>query len=102
MEVFNLNAEQDWEAENDRDGYRHRRTAIGPRLGASLLGGTLYEVPPGEKTWPYHYEHGCDDSGYPVQVRDQTLPSVLIAGEEERDEHQQLVVHAARRPRCRF
>ena len=61
MEVFNLNAGQDWEAENDRDGYRHRRTAIGPRLGATLVGGTLYEVPPGEKTWPYHYEHGCEE-----------------------------------------
>ena len=61
MNVFNLNAEQDWDAENDRDGYRHRRAAIGPRLGGELLGGTLYELPPGEKTWPYHYELGCEE-----------------------------------------
>ena len=62
MNVFNLNAaEQEWDAENDRDGYRHRRVAIGPGLGASLLGGTLYELPPGEKTWPYHYEQGCEE-----------------------------------------
>jgi hypothetical protein len=52
--LFNLFAEEDWDGENDRDGYRHKVTAIGQRLGASLLGGSLYELPPGEKTWPYH------------------------------------------------
>jgi uncharacterized cupin superfamily protein len=34
---------------------------IGKRLGADLLGATLYELPPGEKTWPYHYEQGCEE-----------------------------------------
>ena len=34
---------------------------IGKRLGARLLGGTLYELPPDEKTWPYHYELGCEE-----------------------------------------
>lgn len=62
MDVFNVFAEsQDWDRENDRDGYRHRATVIGSRLGASLLGGTLYELDPGEATWPYHYEQGCDE-----------------------------------------
>jgi uncharacterized cupin superfamily protein len=61
MDVFNLFGEQDWDNENDRDGYRHRATAIGKRLGSSLLGGSLYELPPGEKTWPYHYEVGCEE-----------------------------------------
>ena len=61
MDVFNLFAEQNWDGENDQDGYRHRVTAIGSRLGASLLGGSLYELPPGEKTWPYHYELGAEE-----------------------------------------
>jgi uncharacterized cupin superfamily protein len=61
MEIFNLFGEQDWDDENDRDGFRHRATAIGKRLGAELLGGSLYEIPPGEKTWPYHYELGCEE-----------------------------------------
>ena len=61
MDVFNLFGEQDWDNENDRDGYRHRVTAIGKRLGGSLLGGSLYELPPGERTWPYHYEDGCEE-----------------------------------------
>jgi hypothetical protein len=58
--VFNLFAEQDWDETNDRAGYEHKSAVIGKRLGADLLGGTLYEVPPGEKTWPYHYELGCE------------------------------------------
>jgi uncharacterized cupin superfamily protein len=61
MDVFNLFAEPDWDDGNDRPGYRHDRTAIGQRLGATLLGGTVYELPPGEKTWPYHYEVGCEE-----------------------------------------
>jgi len=61
MDLFNLFGEQDWDSENDREGYRHKVTAIGKRLGGSLLGGSLYELPPGEKTWPYHYEHGAEE-----------------------------------------
>jgi hypothetical protein len=52
MDIFNLVGEQDWDSENDRPGYRHRTTVIGKRLGAALLGGSLYELPPGEKPWP--------------------------------------------------
>jgi uncharacterized cupin superfamily protein len=61
MEIFNLFGEQDWDDENDQEGFRHRATAIGKSLGAELLGGSLYELPPGEKTWPYHYELGCEE-----------------------------------------
>jgi uncharacterized cupin superfamily protein len=61
MRVHNLFGEQDWDGENDREGYRHRVAAVGKRLGASLLGGSLYELPPGEKTWPYHFEIGCEE-----------------------------------------
>jgi uncharacterized cupin superfamily protein len=61
MGTFNVFKADDWEVENDRDGYRHRVTAFGRRLGATLLGGSLYELPPGEKTWPYHYEQGCEE-----------------------------------------
>jgi uncharacterized cupin superfamily protein len=71
IEVFNVSSEQEWDAENDRDGFRHLRTAVGERLGGRLLGGSLYELPPGERTWPYHYEQGCEEwlivvSGRPI------------------------------------
>ena len=61
VDVFNLFGEQDWDSENDRPGYRHRTSAIGEHLGETLLGASLYELPPGEKTWPYHYEIGCEE-----------------------------------------
>jgi uncharacterized cupin superfamily protein len=61
MDVFNIFGEQDWDRENDRPGFRHRATVIGARLGAALVGGSLYELPPAEKTWPYHYEVGCEE-----------------------------------------
>lgn len=61
MDIFNLFAEQEWDSEQERDGYRHRVAAIGKRLGAELLGASLYELPPGESTWPYHYEHGAEE-----------------------------------------
>jgi uncharacterized cupin superfamily protein len=61
VDVFNLFAEYEWDNEQERDGYRHRVAAIGPRLGGALLGGSLYELPPGESTWPYHYEHGSEE-----------------------------------------
>jgi uncharacterized cupin superfamily protein len=61
VEILNLNGEIAWENENDRAGYRHRVAAVGRQLGAKLLGGSVYDVPPGEKTWPYHYELGCEE-----------------------------------------
>ena len=85
MDVFNLNGEQDWDSEQDREGYRHRVTAVGKRLGAQLLGGSLYELPSGEKTWPYHYEIGCEEwlivvSGTPT-LRGPDGERELVAGD---------------------
>jgi uncharacterized cupin superfamily protein len=61
VDVFNLHGDPAWDAEQERDGYRHRVVAVGRRLGAQLLGGSLYELDPGETTWPYHYELGCEE-----------------------------------------
>jgi uncharacterized cupin superfamily protein len=69
VDTFNLLTDNQWESENARDGYRHRVTAFGKQLGATLLGGSLYELPPGEKTWPYHYEQGCEEWALVVSGR---------------------------------
>ena len=53
--VFNLHGD-DWDATSEREGYRHRSVAIGKRIGGELLGASLYELPPGERSWPYHWE----------------------------------------------
>jgi len=59
-DVYNL-LDGGLDAEEEKPGYRHVRTRVGERLGAELLGGTLYETPPGEKLWPYHWELGCEE-----------------------------------------
>jgi uncharacterized cupin superfamily protein len=70
MDTFNVFAqEQDWDGEQDRDGYRHRAARIGGRLGAVGLGASLYELPPGESTWPFHYEHVCEEWALVVSGR---------------------------------
>ena len=30
---------------------------FGPALGASMMGASLYELPPGQSICPYHYEY---------------------------------------------
>jgi uncharacterized cupin superfamily protein len=57
---FNL-YEDDWEHEQEREGYRWRARQIGPAIGASMLGATVYELPPGQRSFPYHYEYGTEE-----------------------------------------
>jgi uncharacterized cupin superfamily protein len=59
-DVYNL-LDGGLDAEEEKPGYRHRRTRVGELLGAELLGATIYETPPGEKLWPYHWELGCEE-----------------------------------------
>lgn len=42
-------------------GFRTRYRQLGPLLGAELLGGTVYELDPGERNGPYHYEIGNEE-----------------------------------------
>jgi quercetin dioxygenase-like cupin family protein len=57
---FNLYGDE-WEREQERKGYRWRAQTIGPVLGATMLGATVYELPPGQKSFPYHYEYGTEE-----------------------------------------
>ena len=50
---FNLTQEQ--------PGYSWRAAELGPAIGAARMGATLYELPPGEASFPYHYEYGCEE-----------------------------------------
>jgi uncharacterized cupin superfamily protein len=58
VNLFDLAVEHDVE---DPVGYRGGGVRLGPRLGASLLGMTLYELPPGNRICPYHYEYGNEE-----------------------------------------
>jgi uncharacterized cupin superfamily protein len=59
-EVFNL-LDGALDGVEEQPGYLHRRTQVGRLLAAELLGATVYETPPGEKLWPYHWELGCEE-----------------------------------------
>jgi uncharacterized cupin superfamily protein len=41
----------------DPPGYRARMARFGPSIGAERLGGTVYELDPGDSVCPYHYEN---------------------------------------------
>jgi uncharacterized cupin superfamily protein len=45
----------------DPPGFQTRYRQLGPLLGGDLLGGTVYEFDPGERTSPYHYEIGNEE-----------------------------------------
>jgi uncharacterized cupin superfamily protein len=60
MRRFNLHR-ADYTYEDKPDGYRCGTQRFGPLVGASKISGTVYEVPAGESTVPYHYEYGAEE-----------------------------------------
>lgn len=42
-------------------GFRWSAARLGPLLGATKLGMSVYELEPGERSFPYHYEHGNEE-----------------------------------------
>jgi uncharacterized cupin superfamily protein len=47
--------------DSDPDGFRAGGARLGPLLGASLTGASVYELPPGQSICPYHYEYGEEE-----------------------------------------
>ena len=96
-DVFNL-LDGALDREEEKPGYRNRRTQVGARLGAELLGATVYETLPGEKLWPYHWELGCEEfvivvSGTPTLrtpegERELTVGDIVAFPEGEAGAHQ--------------
>jgi uncharacterized cupin superfamily protein len=60
MEPFNLSADE-WDRVEDRDGWRSKDAWVGARLGAELIGGSLYELESGDRLWPYHLHHANEE-----------------------------------------
>jgi len=46
---------ENWDEQRTRLGYTWRRRALRRPLGIELLGASLYELPRGQATWPYHW-----------------------------------------------
>ncbi len=58
VNVFSVETEKD---PADPDGYRAGMARFGPRIGASMLGASVYDLPPGQSVCPYHYEYGNEE-----------------------------------------
>jgi uncharacterized cupin superfamily protein len=54
VNVYDVAVEGD---DTDPPGYRARMARFGPSIGAAQLGGSVYELDPGESVCPYHYEY---------------------------------------------
>jgi uncharacterized cupin superfamily protein len=58
--VLNVFAEE-WDQHGDHPGYTWDRTSVGERLGGELLGASLYQLPPGQQSWPYHHHYANEE-----------------------------------------
>lgn len=59
--IVNLLANDEWSSVRDRPGWSMKRASLGQKLGGELLGASLFEVPPGSATYPYHYHYGDEE-----------------------------------------
>jgi uncharacterized cupin superfamily protein len=58
--IFNLNGDE-WDRTEDRPGWRSKDAWVGAHLDAELIGGSMYELEPGDRLWPYHTHHGNEE-----------------------------------------
>jgi len=58
--IFNLHGDE-WDREEGRPGWRSKDAWVGRRMGAELLGGSLYELAPGDRLYPYHTHHANEE-----------------------------------------
>jgi uncharacterized cupin superfamily protein len=45
----------------EREGYRWRSARLGPRIGAERIGCSVYELEPGQRSFPYHFHYGNEE-----------------------------------------
>jgi uncharacterized cupin superfamily protein len=68
VDVFNLHGDE-WDRVEEREGWRSKDAWVGARLGAELIGGSLYELEPGDRLWPYHAHHANEEWLIVVRAR---------------------------------
>ncbi len=61
MRVFNINEPKFEYDPADPEPYSAGMDRFGPKIGASQLGGSIYELPPGQSVCPYHYEYAEEE-----------------------------------------
>jgi len=84
VQRFNLNTGELEYDESDPEGFRAGMARFGASIGATMLGGSLYELPPGQSNCPYHYEYGNEEWLFVLEGK---LTVRHPGGEEELDAH---------------
>ena len=60
MKVFNL-FDGELDKRRDQAGFSWTAAAVGAAIGGKEIGASLYELEPGETSFPYHYEYGAEE-----------------------------------------
>jgi uncharacterized cupin superfamily protein len=60
VNVFNLYGDE-WDRVEERPGWRSKDAWVGAHIGAELLGGSMYELEPGDRLWPYHLHYANEE-----------------------------------------
>ncbi|WP_435154737.1 cupin domain-containing protein [Haladaptatus sp. DFWS20] len=75
----------DWVEKSHGDEFHIRRKQLGAKSGGEQLGCSLYELPPGKKSWPYHYHTGNEEAIYVLDgegtLRIENVEASLEAGD---------------------
>ena len=53
--------EPDWDGDQEQGPFRWRRARVGAAAGAEQLGASVYELPPGGASFPYHAHHANEE-----------------------------------------
>ena len=60
VKIFNLNGDE-WDRVEERPGWRSKDAWVGAHIDAELIGGSMYELEPGDRLWPYHTHHANEE-----------------------------------------
>jgi len=52
--------EPEFDSEQKREGFTYQRAQLGRQAGGKRLGASLFEIPPGQATFPYH-QHSANE-----------------------------------------
>jgi len=84
LNLFDMDP-SDWSRGQMRQGFRWRSSQLGKLLGATRIGGSVYDLGEGERTFPYHFHYGMEEwviviEGTPI-LRAQGYERQLKAGD---------------------
>lgn len=74
-----INLDQlEWTEQSHGTRFQVRRKQLGGAAGGKKLGCSLYEVPPGSQSWPYHFHYANEEAIFVLEG----TGTLRLAGEE--------------------